>query len=65
VHLAKGTLVGDQWVKAVALGIGTVPGAQAGAQIARRMKARTIVRLLVAALLLLAGRLLVKGIVGA
>jgi len=65
VHLAKGTLVGDQWVKAVALGIGTIPGAQAGAQIARRMKGRTIVRLLVAALLLLAGRLLVKGITGA
>jgi uncharacterized protein len=64
VHLAKGTLVGDQWVKAVALGIGTVPGAQAGAQMARRMKARTIVRLLVAALLLLAGRLLIKGIAG-
>jgi uncharacterized membrane protein YfcA len=64
VHLAKGTLAGDQWVKAVALGIGAVPGAQAGAQIARRMKARTIVRLLVAALLLLAGRLLVKGITG-
>jgi uncharacterized protein len=64
VHLAKGTLAGDQLVKAIALGAGTVPGAQAGAQIARRMKGRTVVRLLVAALLLLAGRLLLKGIAG-
>jgi len=64
IHLAKGTLAGDQLLKAVALGAGTVPGAQAGAYIARRMKARTVVRLLVAALLLLAGRLLLKGITG-
>jgi uncharacterized protein len=64
IHLAKGTLGGDQLAKAVALAAGAVPGAQAGAHVARRMKARTIVRLLVAALLLLAARLLVKGIAG-
>jgi uncharacterized protein len=64
IHLAKGTLAGDQLAKAVALGAGTIPGAQAGAYIARRMKARTIIQLLVAALLVLAARLLVKGIAG-
>jgi len=65
VHLATGTLSGDQLVKAIALGAGTVPGAQAGAWLSRRMKGRTIVRLLVGALFLLAVRLLVKGIIGA
>jgi uncharacterized protein len=64
VHLAKGTLGGDQLAITVALAAGAVPGAQVGAMIARRMKARTIVRLLVAALLVLAARLLVKGIAG-
>jgi len=64
IHLATGTLAGDQLLKAVALGAGTVPGAQAGAYLARRLKARTVVRLLVAALVLLAGRLLLKGIAG-
>lgn len=64
VHLATGTLAGDQLVKAVALGAGTVPGAQTGAWLSRRMKGRTVVRLLVAALLLLAARLLVRGIAG-
>jgi uncharacterized protein len=64
LHLAKGTLEGDQLAKAVALGAGTVPGAQAGAYLAGRMKARTIVRLLVVALLVLAGRLLLKGVAG-
>ncbi|TMF08488.1 MAG: sulfite exporter TauE/SafE family protein, partial [Chloroflexi bacterium] len=39
-HLAKGTLSGDQIVKAAALGVGTVPGAQLGARLAGRMKAR-------------------------
>jgi len=65
VHLATGTLSGDQLVKAIALGAGTIPGAQAGAWLSRRMKGRTIVRLLVGALFLLAVRLLVKGIIGA
>jgi len=64
IHLANGTLSGDQLVTAAALGAGTVPGAQVGARLARQMKGRTVVRLLVAALLLLATRLLVKGITG-
>jgi uncharacterized membrane protein YfcA len=65
IHLANGTLSGDQLTKTVALAAGTIPGAQTGAWLARRMKSRTVVRLLVAALLLLSGRLLVKGITGA
>jgi uncharacterized protein len=64
VHLARGTLAGDQLLKAVALGAGAVPGAQAGALIARRIKGRTVVKLLVAALLLLGARMFVKGIAG-
>jgi uncharacterized membrane protein YfcA len=64
VHLLNGTLAGDQLAKAVALGAGTIPGAQAGAYLAGRMKTRTVVRLLVAALLLLAVRLLLKGVAG-
>ena len=63
-HLAKGTLSGDQIVKAAALGVGTVPGAQLGAHMAGRMKARTVIRLLVAGLLVLSFRLFLKGIAG-
>ncbi|TMG02796.1 MAG: sulfite exporter TauE/SafE family protein [Chloroflexi bacterium] len=63
-HLAKGTLSGDQIVKAAALGVGTVPGAQLGARLAGRMKARTVIKLLVAGLLVLSFRLFLKGIAG-
>jgi len=64
VHLAKGTLSGDQIVKAAALGLGTVPGAQLGARLAGRIKARTVIQLLVAGLLVLSFRLFLKGIAG-
>jgi len=64
VHFAKGTLSGDQLVKAASLGLGTVPGAQFGARLAERIKARTVIRLLVAGLLLLSFRLFVKGLTG-
>jgi uncharacterized membrane protein YfcA len=64
IHLAKGTLSGDQLVKAAALGVGTVPGAQLGARLAERIRARTVVKLLVAGLVLLSIRLFVKGITG-
>jgi hypothetical protein len=65
IHLANGTLAGEQLAKTAALAAGTVPGAQLGARLAQRMKGRTVVRLLVAALLLLSARLLIKGITGA
>ena len=64
VHLAKGTLSGDQIVKAAALGLGTLPGAQLGARLAGRMKARTVIKMLVAGLLVLSFRLFLKGIAG-
>lgn len=64
VHLANGTLGGDQLTKALALGAGTVPGAQIGALIARRLKGRTTLMLLGVALFGLSARLLVKGILG-
>jgi uncharacterized protein len=64
LHLANGTFSGDQLAKTAALAGGTVPGAQVGAWLARGMKARTIVRLLVAGLVILSARLFVKGITG-
>ena len=64
VHLADGTLGGDQLTKALALGAGTVPGAQVGALIARRLKGRTTLLLLGVALFGLSARLLAKGLLG-
>jgi uncharacterized protein len=64
VHLVKGTLSGDQIVKAAALGLGTIPGAQLGARLAGRIKARTVIKLLVAGLLVLSFRLFLKGMAG-
>jgi uncharacterized membrane protein YfcA len=64
IHLVNGTLAGDQLVQAAALGLGTIPGAQAGARIAAHLKGRTVLLLLAGALLMLAGRLLAKGILG-
>jgi uncharacterized membrane protein YfcA len=64
IHVANGTLASEQLTQTVALAAGTVPGAQIGARVAHRMKARTVVRLLVIALLALSGRLFIKGIFG-
>ncbi len=62
LHLATGTLAGEQLLRAAALGLGAVPGAQAGARISQRLRGRTIRRLLVVALVILAGRLALRGI---
>jgi uncharacterized membrane protein YfcA len=64
IHLANGTLSGDQLVKAVALGAGTIPGAQVGARIAVRLKGRVVLLMLAGALFVLAARLLAKGLAG-
>jgi len=64
IHLANGTLAGDQLVKAVALGAGTIPGAQIGARVAARLKGRVVLLLLAGALFVLAARLLAKGLAG-
>jgi len=62
VHLLNGSLAGQELVRAVALGAGAVAGAQVGAQLSHRMKGRAVLALLGVALILLAGRLLVKGL---
>ena len=64
IHLANGTLAGDQLVKAVVLGAGTIPGAQIGTRIAARLKGRVVLLLLAGALFVLAARLLAKGLAG-
>lgn len=62
IHLANGTLGGDGLFQALAIGAGSIPGAQVGARIAARIKGRTQLLLLALALAFLSGRLLVKGI---
>ena len=61
VHLAGGSLAGKQLLQALALGVGAVPGAQAGAWVAYRIPARRVLPLLALALVVLAGRLILKG----
>jgi hypothetical protein len=62
VHLASGTLTGDPLRQAIALGAGAVVGAQFGAVIARRLSGAVVLRMLALALVLLAGRLIVKAV---
>lgn len=62
VHLANGTLSGDALRQAIALGAGAVIGAQAGAAISHRLSSRVVLQMLVLALVLLSGRLLLKGV---
>lgn len=64
VHLASGSLAGEHLVKAAALGLGAIPGAQAGAWLGHRMPARRVLPLLAFALVLLAARLILKGAFG-
>ena len=64
IHLAEGTLSGSILGKAVALGIGAVPGAQVGARIAERLRPRQITFLFAIALFGLSARLLVSAIFG-
>jgi len=63
VHLANGTLSGRALAQAVALGIGAVVGAQGGAWLSHRLSGEHVLRLLVLALVALAVRLLLKGLV--
>jgi uncharacterized membrane protein YfcA len=62
VHLANGTLSGRALRQAVALGVGAVVGAQAGAELSHRLSGQVVLRLLALALVALAARLLVKGV---
>lgn len=60
VHLLDGSLGGDQLVKAAALAVGAVPGAQVGALLAHRVKGRTVLVLLAGAIIVLGVRVLLK-----
>jgi len=64
VHLIDGSLSGDQLVRAGALALGAVPGAQAGALVSHRLKGRNVLWLLAVAIVVLGVRLLVKGLLG-
>lgn len=62
VHLSNGTLGSAELRQAVALGIGAVIGAQAGAWLSPRLSGRTVLGLLTLALVGLALRLLLRGL---
>lgn len=63
-HLVAGSLTAGHGLRrAVAISVGVLPGAQLGARISRRMSGPTIRRVLGAALLVLAVRLLVSVVV--
>ncbi len=62
VHLIDGSLRGEQLVRAGALAVGAIPGAQIGAQISHRIKGRQVLMLLAVAIVFLGLRLLAKGI---
>jgi uncharacterized membrane protein YfcA len=62
VHLSTGTLAGEGLTRALALGVGTIPGAQVGAQIAKRLRPRQTLFLLSIALFGLSAGLLVRGV---
>ena len=60
VHLIDGSLGGEQLVKAGALALGAIPGAQVGALISHRIKGRYVLILLAVAIVVLGVRLLAK-----
>jgi uncharacterized membrane protein YfcA len=62
IHLATGALDGDGLAKVAALAVGAVPGAQAGAYLAQRIKGRAVLLLLASAVAVLGARLLLKAV---
>lgn len=62
VHLIDGSLGGEQLVKAGALALGAIPGAQVGALISHRIKGRYVLMLLAGAIVVLGIRLLAKAV---
>lgn len=62
-HILAGDLAGT-WPRAVAIGIGAVIGAQVGARLSRRVHGVLIVRILALALVVVALRLAVQGLLG-
>lgn len=64
IHILNGTLGGDQAVKAGAIAVGAVPGAQIGALLAHRIKPRFVLFLLGGAILVLGVRLILRAAFG-
>jgi uncharacterized membrane protein YfcA len=64
VHIIDGSLSGDEAVKAVALAIGAIPGAQIGAHLSHRIKGRAVLLMLGFAIVVLGTRLLLKAALG-
>jgi len=62
-HILAGDLV-DVWPRAVYLAVGAVVGAQVGARLSARVHGTVIVRLLAAALAIVALRLAAQGLLG-
>jgi len=62
IHLATGTLSGEEATRIAALALGAVPGAQLGTHLARRIKGRSVLILLASAIVVLGARLLLKAI---
>lgn len=62
-HVIAGDLAGT-WPRAAELGAGAVVGAQAGARLSTRVRGAVIVRLLAAALVIVALRLAAQGLLG-
>jgi uncharacterized protein len=64
VHLLDGSLGGEQLVKAAALAVGAVPGAQVGAILSHRIKGRAVLLMLAVAIVLLGVRLILRAAFG-
>lgn len=64
IHAFSGTLGGEQAVKAMAISIGAVPGAQVGALMAQRIRPRMVLALLGGAILVLGLRLILRAAFG-
>jgi uncharacterized membrane protein YfcA len=62
-HIAAGDLDG-LWPRVIYLAVGAVVGAQAGARLSTRVRGAVIVRVLAAALVLVALRLAAQGLLG-
>ena len=62
-HVAAGDLV-DVWPRAVYIGVGAVAGAQLGARLSTRVRGPVIIRVLAAALVIVALRLAAQGLLG-
>ncbi|MEO8458055.1 MAG: sulfite exporter TauE/SafE family protein [Chloroflexota bacterium] len=60
IHLIDGTLSGEELLRAVALGVGAIPGAQLGAVISHRLNHRAVLLMLGVAIAVLGVRMLVK-----